>query len=102
MSDDPEFRDLPEQARPAYEAYLAMSETKQAYFNYMLELDQKQKSGGEISLAENLKLEQLLKDHDEKVTAFNEAMQVMKDMDEETRHALIRAMGGMAPPAAGH
>lgn len=86
--------DLPAAARPAYEAYLAMSESKQAYFNFMVELDQKYKDGGAPTIAENLQLEQLLKAHDEKVTAFNEAMQAMKDMDETTRNALIVAMGG--------
>lgn len=91
MPDNPDPKDLPIEIRPAYEAYLAMAETKQAYFSYMTELDQKQKNGGEITLAENLKLEQLLKEHDEKVTAFNEAMQ---EMSESARHALIRAMGG--------
>lgn len=94
MSD---FDELPEDARPAYEAYLAMSESKQAYFTYMVELDQKYKNGGEPTIAENLQLEQLLKAHDEKVTAFNEAMQAMKDMDEAIRNALIVAMGGSAP-----
>lgn len=97
MSDENNPADLPDQARPAYAAYLAMSESKNAYFSFMVELDQKQKNGEEITIAENLKLEQLLKAHDEKVAAFNEAMQSMKDMDEAARHALIRAMGGTTP-----
>lgn len=100
MNPDQYPDDLPQQARPAYDAYIAMSETKQAYFSFMVELDQKEKSGEQITLAENLKLEQLLKDHDEKVTAFNEAMQAMKDMDEASRMALIRAMGGITPEAS--
>ncbi|MEX2517458.1 MAG: hypothetical protein WD572_11235 [Gammaproteobacteria bacterium] len=87
--------ELPGAAQPAYEAYLAMSASKDAYFNFMVELDQKYKQGGEASIAENLKLEQLLKAHDEKVTAFNEAMQAsMKELDDTGRNALIRAMGG--------
>lgn len=93
------FDDLPAAARPAYEAYLAMSESKQAYFTFMVGLDQKYKDGGSPTIAENLQLEQLLKAHDEKVTAFNEAMQTMKDMDEATRNALIVAMGGSTPGA---
>ncbi len=94
MHHEPDMPDLPAEAKPAYEAYLAMTETKQAYFSFMTELDQKQKDGGEITMAENLKLEQLLAAHDEKVNAFNEAMQQMKDMSHEARDALIRAMGG--------
>ncbi len=97
MSDENNPADLPEQARPVYEAYLAMTETKNAYFSFMVELDQKQKDGGEITMAENLKLEQLLQVHDEKVNAFNEAMQSMKDMNTDARNALIRAMGGNVP-----
>jgi len=97
MSNETDPSELPAEARPAYEAYLAMSATKNAYFSFMVELDQKQKNGDEITMAENLKLEQLLKEHDEKVAAFNEAMQTMKTMDEAARHALIRAMGGSAP-----
>lgn len=92
--------ELPETARPAWEAYVAMSQSKEAYFSFMVELDQKYKQGGEPTIAENLKLEQLLAEHDKKVTAFNEAMQSMQDMDADIRNALIRAMGG-SPPGAG-
>ncbi|MDZ7734852.1 MAG: hypothetical protein U5P41_00875 [Gammaproteobacteria bacterium] len=97
MPDESNPADLPDEARPAYEAYLAMSATKNAYFSFMVELDQKQKNGDEITIAENLKLEQLLKEHDEKVAAFNEAMQAMKEMDEAARSRPIRAMGGTTP-----
>lgn len=91
--------ELPETARPAWEAYVAMSQSKEIYFSFMVELDQKYKQGGEPTIAENLKLEQLLAEHDKKVTAFNKAMQSMQDMDVDTRNALIRAMGG-SPPGA--
>lgn len=95
MSDDiNKLNGLPAMAQPAYKAYLAMSESKEAYFSFMLELDQKYKQGGEATIAENLKLEQLLKAHDEQVKAFNKAMESFKSMDEATRHALIAAMGG--------
>ena len=97
MQNDRDMPDLPAEAQPVYEAYLAMTETKHAYFSFMVELDQKQKDGGEITMAENLKLEQLLAAHDEKVNAFNEAMQQMKAMSQESREALIRAMGGTTP-----
>ncbi|MCS3904404.1 hypothetical protein J2T55_002440 [Methylohalomonas lacus] len=97
MSDDPSPDDLPPEARPAYEAYLAMSETKQAYFSFMVELDEKYKQGGEATIAENLKLEQLLDAHDEQVKAFNKAMADCKNMDAAVRNQLIAAMGGGKP-----
>lgn len=74
-----------------------MSESKRVYFNYTVELDRKYKQGGEPSIAETLKLEQLLAEHDKKVAEFNRTMQSMKDMDIDTRNAFIRALGGTAP-----
>ncbi len=97
MSDDPKPDDLPAEVRPAYEAYLAMSETKQAYFSFMVELDEKYKEGGEATIAENLKLEQLLQAHDEQVKAFNETMAEARNLDEAVRNQLIAAMGGGKP-----
>lgn len=67
--------DLPIQARRAWLAYQDMCKSKQTYFKLLHELDQKY---GDVdhspSFAENLKLEQLLKKHGEKVKKFNEAM----------------------------
>ena len=45
----------------------------------MQELDQKYDKNESPSIAENLKLEQMLKAHDEKVGAFNKAMANVED-----------------------
>ncbi len=69
-----------------------MSGSKQAYFSFMIELDQKS-----VDVTENLKLEQLLQAHDERVSAFNSAMQATRSIDEASRNRLIAAMGGSMP-----
>lgn len=52
--------------------------------SHMVELDQKQKDGGELTMAENLKIKQLLAAHD----ASNEP---------EPQDALIGVMAGTTP-----
>ena len=66
---------LPPAAQLAWEAYQAMGKSKAVYFGLLQDIDQKYRNGGSPSIAENLQLEKLLKVHDEKVMAFNEAMQ---------------------------
>jgi len=78
MSDDAV---LPVDAQIAWEAYLAMSGSKAEYFGLLQELDQKYRMGGNPSIAENLQLEKLLKVHDRKVAAFNDAMNNVVDKD---------------------
>ena len=70
---------LPAEAQTAWDAYQAMGESKTAYFGLLQDIDQKYRNGGSPSIAENLQLEKLLKVHDEKVMAFNEAMQGITD-----------------------
>jgi len=53
--------DLPEEAQNAWLAYQAMSESKKTYFTLLQELDMKYKKRGSPTLAENLRLEELLK-----------------------------------------
>ena len=78
MSDDAV---LPVEAQIAWEAYQAMSRSKAEYFGLLQELDRKYREGGGPSIAENLQLEKLLKIHDGKVTAFNDAMYNVVDKD---------------------
>ncbi len=42
-------------------------------------LDEKYKSGGEPGIAENLRLEKLLSEHDRKVKHFNQAVAAITD-----------------------
>lgn len=81
---------LPPAAQYAWEAYQAMANSKAAYFSLLQELDQKYRAGGTPSIAENLQLEKLLAAHNEKVSAFNEAMQAVTD--KEARELLLEKL----------
>jgi len=81
---------LPVEAQIAWEAYLAMGKSKTEYFGLLQEFDQKYKQGGSPTIAENLQLEKLLKVHDGKVSAFNEAMNNVVDKD--AREMLLKKL----------
>jgi len=87
---------LPEEAQRAWEAYQEMGVSKNAYFGFLREIDEKYQEGGEPTIAENLQLEKLLKAHDEKVKAFNEAMQNI--VDSEARELLVKKLSEDAAP----
>lgn len=82
--------ELTEEARVAYRAFQDMSQSKQVYFSYLQELDEKYRTGGAPGIAENLQLEKLLKQHDKNVAAFNTAMSAVEDHD--ARLQLIKMM----------
>ena len=86
MTTAPENALSPE-AENAWLAYQAMGESKKIYFAFLQALDQKYTKNESPSIAENLKLEQLLKTHDSNVTAFNEAMSKVEEPD--ARQALM-------------
>ncbi len=81
---------LPEEAQKAWDAYREMGISKEEYFHFLQALDKKYKEGGSASIAENLRLEALLKAHDVKVSAFNEAMQAIDDKD--SRELLLKKL----------
>lgn len=72
---------LTPEAETAWLAYKAMGESKKMYFGFLQDLDQKYNKNESPSIAENLKLEQLLKAHDTNVSAFNEAMSKVEEPD---------------------
>ena len=82
--------ELTEEAKIAYQAFQDMGKSKQAYFCLLQEIDNKYKSGGAASIAENLQLEKLLGIHDKNVVAFNTAMAAVECID--ARNALIKLM----------
>ena len=92
--------ELPEAAQKAWDAYCEMGTSKQAYFSFLQALDQKYKQQGSPSIAENLKLEDLLKIHDKKVSAFNEAMQAIDDKD--ARELLLKKLTEDASKSGTH
>ena len=87
---------LPAEVREALEAYRLMGITKTDYFAYLQELDQKYRQGGAPTIAENLQLEKLLEAHDEKVSAFNTAMQAVTET--EARELLLQKLSEQSKP----
>jgi hypothetical protein len=92
--------DLPVEAQSAWLAYQAMSESKKTYFSFLMELDQKYKHGGTSTFAENIRLEKLLKLHNEKVFEFSNAMSAVEDKD--ARETLLIMMGATNSTAGTH
>ena len=71
---EPVIENLSPEIAAAWQAYQSMCASKDDYFTLLQTLDEKYKSGGEPGIAESLKLEQLLGEHDRKVKLFNQAM----------------------------
>ena len=65
----------------AWQAYQSMCASKDDYFSLLQALDEKYKNGGEPGIAESLRLEQLLSEHDKKVKLFNQAMAAITGPD---------------------
>jgi hypothetical protein len=82
--------DLSEQAKLAYQAFLDMSNSKQAHFNCLKIIDSKYGTGGSPSISEKLELEKLLSNHDKNVLAFKTAMAAVSDNNE--KQALVQLM----------
>ena len=91
---------LSPEAELAWQAYQAMGESKQIYFGFLQELDQKYDKNESPSIAENLKLEDLLKAHDERVRSFNVTMANVEE--EDARKALITKLTNAAKVAGTH
>ena len=72
---------LSPETEAAWQAYRAMCASKDNYFSLLQTLDEKYKNGGEPGIAESLKLEQLLSEHDKKVKLFNQAMAAVTGLE---------------------
>ncbi|WP_260292443.1 hypothetical protein [Sedimenticola hydrogenitrophicus] len=79
----PSVDELSEAAKIAYRAFLDMSNSKIAHFDYLVAIETKYKLGGAPSVSENLELERLLANHDKNVQAFTTAMAAVTDSDEK-------------------
>jgi hypothetical protein len=91
---------LPAEAEVAWLAYQAMGESKKIYFAFLQELDQKYDKNQSPSIAENLKLEELLKTHDVNVKAFNEAMANVEEPG--AREAIMNKLTSASTLASSH
>ena len=86
---DPVEADLPVDARHAWHAYLAMRDSKEAYFNLLSEIEQKYNNQGKPTQEESGRLAELLQQHDAGVRAFTEAMAAVAPA---SRQALLQLL----------
>jgi hypothetical protein len=92
---------LPQAARAAWDAYVAMHESKQAHFGYLEELERKDEMGGHRTLAEELRLNDLLAAHDRCVREFRSLMNDLRMCDREAHAMLLRQLTALNAPTAG-
>ncbi len=69
----------------AWRAYEAMGRSKKNYFSLLQAMDEKYRLAGSPGIAENLRLERLLREHDEKVKQFNQALAEVINPDARER-----------------
>ena len=78
----------------AWQAWQAMCVSKDEYFSLLKSLDEKYSTGGGPGIAENLKLEQLLGEHDRKVKLFNQALSAITDPGAKQQLVELLKAGG--------
>lgn len=79
----PAIDDLSESAKTAHRAFLDMSQSKTAHFDFLVALETKYKLGGAPGVDENRELARLLSVHDKNVQAFKAALAVVTDSEEK-------------------
>lgn len=96
----PITEDLSPEAAAAWQAYQSMSASKDEYFFLLQALDEKYKNGGEPGIAESLKLEKLLSEHDHRVKQFNQALSAITDPN--AKQQLVELLKVAADSKASH
>ena len=81
---------MPAEARPAWDAYLAMEQSKQAHFNALQSLEVKHREGDRHTLAETANLAGLLAEHDERVQRFRRLTKELQITDLVAYQSLIQ------------
>ena len=84
--------DLPKAALPAWYAFKAMEQSKRWYFSYLEELERKYEDGGMRLLAEEVRLDALLKEHDRQVAEFGKLVKSLGAENPVAQKALIAHM----------
>ena len=84
--------DLPEAALAGWNAFKAMEQSKRRYFSYLETLERKYEDGGMRLLAEEVRLDGLLKEHDHQVAEFGKAVKALGAADPVAQKALIAHM----------
>ena len=81
---------IPDEAEPAWDAYLEMGKSKQAHFNMLETLESKYQEGGRASFAEEAQLRNLLAEHNERVQSFRRLTKALQTTDLVAYEALIQ------------
>lgn len=89
---------LPPTARAAWDAYVAMNESKQEHFGFLEELERKYERGGYRTLAEETRLRDLLAAHDRRVREFRSVMNALRTRDPQAHSALLRQLTALNAP----
>jgi hypothetical protein len=86
---------LPDAAGPAWRAYCAMLASKDAHFGFLAELDRKVKDGGQRTLAEAARLQQLLAEHNDCVKAFATVVKALAVESPAAHSAFVAALASV-------
>ena len=90
MSND--HTSLPQVAQAAWDAYLAMAQTKQQHFDYLQQLETKYQPYGQPSTAEQTHLQTLLQAHDAQVGVFRSALARLRIDDSKAYAELLKRL----------
>lgn len=86
---------LPAAAQPAWRAYCAMLVSKDAHFGFLQQLNRKVKDGGQRTLAEAARLQQLLAEHNTCVKQFASTVKALAASEPAAHAALVVALASL-------
>lgn len=81
--------ELPAAARPAWQTYRAMQDSKQRHFEYLRYLEDKYSRYGRPDEAEEQRRRALLAEHDARVGEFRAALAALKQTDPDAFARLV-------------
>jgi hypothetical protein len=87
---------LPAAAQAAWDAYLAMAQTKHQHFGYLQHLEEKYQPYGQASTAEQNQLQELLQAHDAQVALFRSTLAQLRIDDSAAYGELIKQLAADA------
>ena len=86
---------LPDAAQPAWRAYCAMLASKDAHFGFLDHLNRKVNEGGQRTLAEAARLQQLLAEHNICVKEFASTVKALANSEPAAHAALVAALASL-------
>ncbi len=86
---------LPDAAQPAWRAYCAMLASKDAHFGFLDQLNRKVNDGGQRTLAEAARLQQLLAEHNICVKDFASTVKALASGDPPAHAAFVAALASL-------